>query len=458
VRTVLERLEQDIRFRQLVLVGVAGVVLSPYLVAGPGLYLDDWFAIRNVRLDSWWNAAGPDQWRARPGAGAIYAGAFGLVGARPLVHALCAAAAIVTTALLVEMVLRRFYPPWLALGVPLLWLLTPNHTSLETWPSALNIAVGLMLLLAGIERITRSIATVGADLTSAALLSLAVLCYEATAPAAVAAVVAAAVVGGRDQVRIVRLFVAHGVAIGGAGAWMLWNWHPAKTGIEENLNLGRVLSSHFGSGVVGVNPLAALLGGTVTGVVAIAVYKSIRNRDVGPAASLIFVGLVCLFLGVIPFLRYYYSPVGLGDRVTVVSGLGSAAVITGMSSWLWQYFRRSTVAIFVAIIVLAAAGTRASLIRDYSVAADDSRRIVSAIESRWPVPPDHRIVFGPYPVMKRNIVAIIDADWMVHSIYRSDEVDAGYTLTEEAFERFPPRERLNIVDLSRLEAVDRLTP
>ena len=168
-------------------------------------------------------------------------------------------------------------------------------------------------------------------------------------------------------------------------------------------------------------------------------------------------GWIVVLLGALPFVRYFYSPVGLGDRVTVVSGLGGAAVLVGAVGWLGQ--RQRVLGAALAVLILAGAvGTRASFVRDYSVAADDSRRILADVQQRWPTPPDHRIVFGPYPVMKRNIVAFIDADWPIQWLYGTRDVEAGFTFTPEVFATIPERERVDIVALSHLEATDRVQP
>ena len=60
--------------------------------------------------------------------------------------------------------------------------------------------------------------------------------------------------------------------------------------------------------------------------------------------------------------------------------------------------------------------------------------------------------------MKRNIVAFIDADWPIQWVYDTRDVEAGFTLTPEAFATIPERERVDIVALSNLEATDRVKP
>ncbi len=146
------RLEPRVSSAAIVVLGA--VVLLPYVVAGPGFFVDDWFALRNARLDTWWNAAGSGQWHARPGAGVVYALTFGLLDDRPRIYVLLAAVVLVASAVVLDRILRRLLPPLVAVAIAAAWLVIPNHTSLEAWPSALNIALALLLFLAAMERLT----------------------------------------------------------------------------------------------------------------------------------------------------------------------------------------------------------------------------------------------------------------------------------------------------------------
>ena len=442
-----------------VLIAVGGAALVPYLLAGPGFFVDDWFALRNARLDVWWNAAGSGQWRARPGAGFVYALTFGLLNDRPWIYVLLAAVMLVACAVVLERVLRRFLPPVVALVIAAAWLVIPNHTSLEAWPSALNIALALLLFLAAMERLTVARPSTATDLTSAALLGLSVLCYEATAPAGAVAVAWMAWNARDDRRRAVRLLGAHGIVLGLVSAWMLTHWNSGKSGLDVWFDPVQVVNAHVSVSVVGENPAAPILGGIVLVVTVLAVYLRLARGEATSSWPFhaIVGGWIVVLLGALPFVRYFYSPVGLGDRVTVVSGLGGAAVLVGAVGWLGQ--RQRVLGAALAVLILAGVvGTRASFVRDYSVAADDSRRILADVQQRWPTPPDHRIVFGPYPVMKRNIVAFIDADWPIQWLYGTRDVEAGFTLTSEAFATIPERERVDIVALSHLEATDRVQP
>lgn len=434
-------------------------VLVPYLLAGPGFFVDDWFALRNAVVGEWWEAAGPDQWRARPGAAVVYAVVFGLIGARPGIHAAIAVVVVVATAVVLRRLLGHVLPPLVALAVSLTWLLVPNHTSLEVWPSAINIGVSLLLAVVGAERLVRNPIPRRTQAGSGVAFAASILCYEATAPALVALVALVAWNVRADRRTAVRLVVLHGFAMGAALAWMLTNWHPSKTGLDAWLDPVQVVNGHVSTGLVGEHAGAVVLGGVVVVTSIVAAYLGITRPSADGTRwpqHLIIGGWATIVVGAAPFARYFYSPVGLGDRVTVVSGIGGAMVLVGVLSWIGV--RQAAFATLLGVLlVVGAAGHRASLMIDYATAADDSRRILTTIESRWPEPPEGTIVFGPYPIVKRNIVAFIDADWPVQWLYADGSVSAGFTLTTDAFASVPSDRRVDLLELSDLEPTDRLT-
>lgn len=440
------------------LVVVAAASFGPYLLLGPGHFVDDWFALRNVVTDGWWAAAGEAQWRTRPGVGVVYAVIFGLIGARPAVHAALGALLLLVTAVLLWRVLLRFVPPRVALATSAAWLVAPNHTSLEAWPSALNIAFALLLVVAGIERLTRAPLELRTQVGSAGLFGASMLCYEATVPLAAVAIGTLAWVHRSARRAVARLVAIHAAVLGAAGLWMLANWNPAKSGLDVWIDPVQVVNGNMTTGVVGEHVGAVLLGGTIVVISVVMAY--LRARDGSEQATewyerMVLGGWIVVVTGALPFVRYFYSPVGLGDRVTVVSGIGGVAVVVGVLGWIGA--RNVVLAAALGAAVLAGAtGTRASLVADYATAADDGARVLAAVERRWPTPPEEPVVFGPYPVMKRNVVTFIDADWPLQWLYGTRQVSAGFTTTTEAFSRVPPDRRIDLLELSDLEAVDRI--
>ena len=146
--------------------------------------------------------AGPPSRPPGPDAAVVYAVVFGWVGQHPLV-VLCVQAVIgVATAVALVHLLRRFFPPGLALVATLLWVLLPNHTSLEVWASATNIALCVLLTVVATDLLCARDRRV--QWAAVPLFAAAGLCYEAVLPlAAVAILVVPWVRRGRPDWRLV---------------------------------------------------------------------------------------------------------------------------------------------------------------------------------------------------------------------------------------------------------------
>src|SRR5829696_1017661 len=113
------------------IVALAVSVATAYAIAGTNFVLDDWYTLRNAHFDGAWAAAGENQRVARPGAWLVYALIFGAIGRHPLPVLLLQSGLSLASALLFFLLLRRLVPQALAGVAACLWLLLPNHTSLE---------------------------------------------------------------------------------------------------------------------------------------------------------------------------------------------------------------------------------------------------------------------------------------------------------------------------------------
>lgn len=385
------------------LTGLAVLVALPYALFGVGFVLDDWLALGNARFDGALAAAGRDYWLNRPGQGAVWALTFGLIGAHPLVHYVAQVALNAATAVLLYRLLLRFLDTGPALGVAALWLVVPNHGSLVRWSSANMILVSLALLLGAALLLTRAAPSVRADAVAALLMVLAVLCYEATAPAAaIAAVVLPRWVSGRWRWRasLVAL-VGIGVAVG----WVLLHLNPSKRGVNVTADLSRVFPAHFGWGVVPAGMIArllavaALVGLTVVGVRALAIGKGERRVE-----WLVPVGLAVIAIGTLPFVRYFYEPVGVGDRVNVVAGIGTALCWYGLGRLLWQW-RRWVGAIGAGLVVAAMSAATVEGAWDWHRAARSAQGILAALPAETPA---GTIVVGPRMPVTGNVAPFMD--------------------------------------------------
>lgn len=396
----------------------------PYALLGPGFVLDDWFALANARFDGWWMAAGREQWLARPGAGAAYALVFGLIGRRPLaVYAVSVALVVVAAVLLRRLLVATGVRRGVALAVALVWLALPNHGSLAYWPSAVNITLALVLLLGGLLALAAA-ATRWAVLAPL-LLAASVLCYEATGPVAVAGVLALFRRGGRGGWRRAWPSLA---AMAAAGAWMVVFFHPAKRGIDEWADLTLALPAHAGWGVLSPRWLATVGGlAFVVGVVLVtvaAVRRPSLSVGVGREAHwLVLGGIAVVVLGTLPFVRYFYAPLGAGDRVNVVASVGSAMAWTGLGAIVWERARWRAPAVVMACALAFGVGlTQWRSANAWAAAADDANTILARLPAR-----PTGVVVVEQPPIRRNVTAFLDHSniaWAVQLEAGTRDVDA----------------------------------
>lgn len=360
--------------------------------------LDDWFALANACFDGWWLAAGAEQWQARPGAGAVYAAIFGLVGRHPLVALGVQVVLVAVTAVLLRRLLARFVAPATAWAVAGLWLVIPNHGSLLLWTSAVNITVALALLLAGLLLLAGE-----RPAPAALLLALSVLCYEATAPAGLAGALAVPWLQGRSARRSLAWTLA---AIVPAGAWMVAFFHPAKRGVRETADLALVPGAHLGEGVFPPGPAAMVLGTVAFVVLALLALEAVRAGRASTEAGLAGAGVAVIVLGTLPFVRYFYAPLGGGDRVNVVAGVGTALVWAGLGTWLWVRLPRSAVLAASAVVVVAMGWASVQRSWSWADAVDDGERTLAAVRPR--LAPGVTVAV-PAPPVRRNVAAFLDA-------------------------------------------------
>jgi hypothetical protein len=359
--------------------------------------LDDWFALANARFDGWWMAAGAEQWRARPGAGAVYAVVFGLVGRHPAVALAVQIALVGAAAVLLRRLLVRFVAPSLALAVAALWLLVPNHGSLLLWTSAANITVALVLLLGGLLLLAGD-----RPAPAALLLACSVLSYEATAPAAVAGALVLPMLQDRSPRRAVAWTAA---ALLPVAAWMVAFFHPAKRGVRETADLLLVPGAHLGEGVFPTGPVAVALGTVALVACTLVVLDGVRSRRWGPEAGLVGAGALVIALGTLPFVRYFYAPLGAGDRVNVVAGVGTALSWVGLGAWLWRRSSRPAMVAAGAVVVVAMGVASVQRSWSWADAVDDGERTLTEVRPRLA---RGATVEVPAPPMRRNVAAFLD--------------------------------------------------
>jgi hypothetical protein len=385
------------------LVALTAALAAPYALAGTNFILDDWFALRNAMFDGALAAGGHNQALARPGAWLIYGFTFGLIGNHPLPMYLLQTAVNAAVAVALFGALRRFLPIGPSFAAAAIWVVIPNHTSLDNWASAINISVALLAVLIGIAAIGRS----RANWVAAACFVVSALCYEATMPLAAVACVAVPLFEGRRP-RLREDLALPAAALAGCGAWIVTHWHPDKH-VGGWADLGQFLPAHFGWGVVWGRPYSTLLVTVVTVVLAVVLARRLFpswRTPVEQPEAMVLVGLAVMALGVLPFLRYFYAPVGAGDRVSVVSSVGGALVWTGLG-WMALKLSRPGTIVLAAAVALGALTTNVHRDRLYARAGDDVLRTMTALDRAFPDPAGP-IALGPHPLFTENIGGLLD--------------------------------------------------
>ena len=413
-----------------------------YLIGGVGYVLDDWFALGNARFEGNWAAAGVEQWHARPGAGVLYALVFGILGGKPLVAFLLLSVISAASAVLFWQLVRRFLPTTMAVAAVVAWIILPNHTSLEVWLSAVNIAFAVVLTLAGLlvmlepERGRRVVACL--------LFALAALSYEAVMPVIAGLTILLPWIERRRA--DVRLVASVGLTQAAVAAWILVNWNPAKE-VGGVVDLSQVPAAHFGWGVVPAGPVGKVVLLVALVVLVVPVARLIVRRDeCGHVEWATVVGLAVIGLGVVPFVRFFYAPLGAGDRFNVVSAFGGALLWAVIFETIGRI--RRTVAVSGAVVVLALAlVAREDRARLWSEAARDAVAIQHEVVRQIPEPGAQTIVIGPKPTQVDNIVAFIDRSNLEPAMrlaYDDSAVSARLSTSADDFADIPASDRVDV--------------
>ena len=360
------------------LCALTAVLALPYALAGTNFILDDWFAVRNAMFQGAFAAGGHNQLLARPGAWLTYGLTFGLIGPHPLPIYLLQTAVNAAVAVALFVALRRFVPTTPAFAAAAVWVVLPIHTSLDNWASALNISLALLALLVGIAVLGRT----RGNWAAAVCFAVAALWYEATMPLAAVMTLAEPLLHrrsprGRDDVALPA------VSLAVCGLWIVTHWHPDKH-ISGWAHLGQFMPAHFGWGVVWWPPFDKVV----------------------LLLAMVVAGLTVMVLGVLPFLRYFYAPLGAGDRVNVVSSVGAAMAWTGLG---WMALKFWRVGACVLGVALASGAVATNVHRDelYARAGHDVQHTLTALDRAIPHP-DGPIALGPTALLRENIGGLLD--------------------------------------------------
>jgi len=337
---------------------VAALVAVPYLLAGPKLLADDFVWLRNAQVNGWQGAGGP-RVDGRPGGAIMAALTFGLIGAHPLLLAIVQTVLRSACAVALRRCFAQFVSGPVALAAALVWVVVPDHLSLEMWGSTIAAPVALGLLAAGIAELARAWRATDVSnrhlLGAYLLLAGGVAVYELTAGVAGLAVLLVPFVVGRRPT-IARVLSGWAI-IGVPMAWAALKVSVYDTANSGSLDIRLVLPSQLSMGLSppGMQGKLMALAGTAIVIFSLArlASPSLRSRA-GTGERMVAAGALVIAAGVAPLVHLATNFQGLDDRLSTVSSVGAALVWTGGALVAAQLVgrRRATTVYFALAVAL----------------------------------------------------------------------------------------------------------
>jgi hypothetical protein len=391
-----------------IVVAVIVALALPYLIAGPNFHADDWVFVRNARFDGALGAAGSRQ-VGRLGAIVVYDLTFGAIGAHPLAIQIVQVLLWIAAGGAVLLALRRFLPARTALAVALVWLVVPTHSTLEHWASTAQalvaltfVAVGVIALADATDRDTRGWPAVIA-------LAAAGACYEVTAAAALAALVAVPML---RQRRMRWDVVLRGAIVIALPLVWLFSHRTVYTVSRGALDPSLVLPGNLSLGLAPYGVGGRIVSSVALVGVLVAIARLVRPSLRPPstdAEGLAVAGLLVLAIGVLPLAAFATNFIGMDDRLTVVSGIGGAMVWVGIVGMVVRDVGRpELVAIAFAALVVLAIPLRVGRTRDFVDAGDEAVQETHRLAA---LVADHPVVQVPGPIAIARRIDGLNDGW-----------------------------------------------
>lgn len=351
------------------------LVVLPYLLGGPGFFMDDWRNLARMDTVGWLRSAEASRFASRPGAWAVEMVLYPVLRDNAVAWVLALAALNAAAATAVFVCLRRFTAETVALVTVLVWIVLPNHTSLRTFPNVAPMVVGLTLLAIGITLMDSRRLVLGSI-----AVALGGFCLEVMLLPGLVALVALHLWRERGSRR--EAYIGATVIVT-AGALMLI--HPTYS--IANAARGTpapIWPAHFGSGLTTVTAIAWVLSiSAVIGIVTAAAAFARGRRDTCDAPWLVLAGLAVMVVGLAPFvLKWPAAYRGQADRNFVVSSVGSAMVWAGIGYLVWQRSRVVAALAGVGFVGVMVA-TNITYQADWSRVARETPAMLRAVQCRY---------------------------------------------------------------------------
>ncbi|MCB0959091.1 MAG: hypothetical protein KDB04_06165 [Acidimicrobiales bacterium] len=355
--------------------GLALVRVLPYLLGGPGFFVDDWRNLARLDTVGWLRSAEASRFASRPGAWAVETVLYPVLRDHPVWWVIVLAALATAVAAVLYLLLCRFTTPVVALAVVTLWLLLPNHTSLRTFANTAPMTVGLLLLVVSIVLMDDGRLVLGALVAAAGG-----LCYEVMLIPALGALVAIHLWRGEGTRRAASRAAGVVVVTG-----LLMLIHPTyRPGSAHRGSPAVIPAAHFASGLTPDPTIARILAATSVLGIGLGVARYAKgDREVGGGPWLIVCGLATIALGVAAFALKWPTEVrGQADRSFVVSSVGAALAWVGIARVLLERSRGALGAAALALLVVLASAN-ATYQRDWVESAQGARQMLEGVQCRF---------------------------------------------------------------------------
>lgn len=390
-----------------VVVGIVAALSLPHLIMGPDLTADDWVWVRNGEFLGWWDAGGTRQ-VGRPGAFVLYAVTFGLGGPHPLVHAVIQVLLWMVAGVAVLVALREVVSRGVALTTTSLWLAAPSHLSMELWASTSQAWVAVALLAFGCRSVARWSRGEASIAPALLLIGAAGAFYEV---AIVAAPLAAWLVRRRATGRWDPVFaIWAALSVVPSLAWAIGSATVYSDDVSTTeAEWLRHLAGPLGMGVK-VHDQRVAAAVVLVFVLALVrpVRRTLSGEAVAPWDALALSGAALAVCGVLPALRSYTIPVGMGDRLTAVSGLGAAIAWVGILGPLVAWASPRSKRLMVALLVAVALIGRLDMLGRWTAVGDDAAREATVLADKASEAPDGMVIVDGPLVVRGDVYGLFD--------------------------------------------------
>jgi hypothetical protein len=406
----------------------SAVLLSLVLYIGDlGFYRDDWGFLR-------WLYTAPDPSftglyrslyegdiviRQRPAQIFLLALLYRLFGLNPLGYHLVNAALLTLTAILFYLVLRRLNQPrFLAVAVPLLYLLLPHYSTDRFWVAAFQAPLSIVLYLLTLYSGLRSLSAEHPwfwQLLSLLAAAGSLLAYELTLPLLLLTplLLSRASLQLANRRQAVFWLTTYYCLL---AAIILYKLQiSVRVGLTIslldhllNLTLGAIRVNYitYGLGlpyivywIITHRPEPAVLAlAFLTGLFTFVYLRSVLPTTTWPGRNLwlyyLTAGFILFALGYAIFLfnaDVWFTSAGQGNRVAIAAAIGVAFTFVGTIGWLASWLpapqRRSVFCLFLAGLSTAGFLINNTLARYWAEAYQEQQRLVAEIQRQFPTLP-----------------------------------------------------------------------